>query len=124
MQELLVAAGRQVVVERDRVDVAGDDHALVPAEVGARDDGVAPTGDDEVVDAREGLLHLVGDLLLVEAHREDVDQLFGQRDGVGGEVERHAAILSGHPDAQLLDDAGPAQDSRREAGGARKGGAR
>ena len=122
MQELLVAAGRQVVVERHRVDVPGDHHALLASQLGVGDDRVATTGHHEVVDAGQRLLHLVGDLLLVEAHRGDVDQLLGQRDGVGGEVERHAAIQAGRPPAtrSSLTTHRSAQDSRGSTGARRR----
>jgi hypothetical protein len=41
-------AARQVVTERHRVDVAGDDHPLRPAERRARHHGVAVAVDGEV----------------------------------------------------------------------------
>ena len=77
----------KVVVERHRVEVAGDDHPLPAAEVGARDHGVAAAGDREVRQREQGRLDRVGDLLLVVAHRLDVDELLGEGDDVGREIE-------------------------------------
>ncbi len=67
--------------------MAGDDDPLTAPEVGARDHGVAAAGDLEVAEGPQRLLHGVGDLLLVVADRLDVHQLFGEGDGVGGEVQ-------------------------------------
>ena len=47
-----VAAGRQVVVDRHRVEVAGDHDPLAAAEVGAGDDGVAVPAHREVAERR------------------------------------------------------------------------
>ena len=87
MQQLAVAPGREVVVERHRVEVAGDHDPLAAAEVGARDDGVAVPAHGEVVVRRERGLDGVRDGLLVLADRLDVDELHREVDGVGGEVQ-------------------------------------
>ena len=87
VQQVALATGRQVVVERHRVEVARDHDPLAAAEVGARDDGVAVAGDGQVVERAQRAFDGVGDRLLVAAHRLDVDQLLGQGDGVGREVE-------------------------------------
>jgi hypothetical protein len=70
-----------------RLSLSGDHHPLRPTEVGAGDDGVTAARHLEVGHGAEGGLDLVGDALFVAADRLDVDQLAGQGDGVGGEVE-------------------------------------
>ena len=87
VQDAVLEARGQVVVERHGVEVTGDDHALAAAELGAGDDRVAAPGDGEVREAAQRGLDRVGDLLLVVAHRLDVDELLGQGDDVGGQVE-------------------------------------
>ena len=83
VQQVAVAAGRQVVVDRHGVEVAGDHDPLAAAEVGARHDGVAVPAHRQVGVRRERGLDGVRDRLLVAADRLDVDQLLGERDGVG-----------------------------------------
>ncbi len=87
MQELAVVAYRQVRVDRHGVQVPGDHHALVAAQLGARDHRVAEPLDVQVRTSAQRLLHRVGDGALVAADRLDVDQLPGQGDGIGGEVQ-------------------------------------
>ena len=87
VQQVAVEAAGQVGVDRDGVEVAGDDHALAAAELGAGDDRVAVPGHGQVVTGRQRGLDGVGDLLLVMADRLDVDQLAGQGHDVRGQVE-------------------------------------
>ena len=87
-RQVAVAARGQVVVERHGVEVAGDHDPLGAAEVGARDHGVAVPGrPSRCGSAAQRRLDRVGDRLLVAAHRLDVDELLGERDDVGGQVE-------------------------------------
>ena len=65
-------------------------HPLAPAEVGARDHRVAAAGHRQVREGAQRRLHCVGDLLLVVGDRLDVDELLGEGDDVGGEIELHA----------------------------------
>ncbi len=90
MQELAVVADREVRVDRHGVQVPGDHHALVAAQLGARDHGVAGALDVQVRERAQRLLHRAGDGVLAAADGLDVDQLLGQRDGVGGEVQVRA----------------------------------
>ena len=100
VEDAVLEARGQVVVERDRVEVAGDDDALGAAEVGARDERVAATGEGQVRQREQGLLDRVGDLLLLVADGEDVDELLGEGDDVGGQVEM--AMASIQPAARSL----------------------
>src|SRR5690606_4785408 len=83
----LVAPGGQVVVERHGVEVAGDHDPLGATEVGAGHHVVAVADHLEVVVPAQRTLDGVGDLLLLPAHRGDVDQLLGEGDDVHGQVE-------------------------------------
>jgi hypothetical protein len=75
-----LVAGRQIVVQRHRVDVAGDHHPLGPAEVRARHDGVAVADDLEMTGAGrlERRDDRVGEQPLVPGHRLDVADLLGE----------------------------------------------
>ena len=97
VEDAVLEPRRQVVVERDRVEVAGDHHALAASEVGARNHGVAAAGDRQVRQREERGLDRVGDLLLVVGHGLDVDELLGEGDDVGGQVEIHARHLVSVP---------------------------
>ena len=81
----------QVVVDRHRVEVAGDHHPLVAAQLGAGHHGVAVPADAQVPERPQRRLDGVRDRLLVVADRLEVHQLPGQRQHVGGEVEGGAA---------------------------------
>ena len=86
-QHLAVERGGPVVVDRDGVEVAGHDDPLRPAQVGARDHGVAVPGHLQVRQRLQRPLDGVGDLLLVAAHRLDVDQRGGQAHDVRVKID-------------------------------------
>ena len=90
VQERPVEPCGQVVVDRHGVDVAGDHDALAATQLGARHQRVAVPAHLEVSEPAQGRLDLVGDRPLVEADGLDVDELTGQRDHVGGQIEHHA----------------------------------
>ena len=87
VQQVALTSGRQVVVDRHRVEMAGDDDPLAAAQVGAGDDGVAVPGHREMRERRQRDLDRVRDRLLVPADRLDVDELDREVDGAGGQVE-------------------------------------
>ena len=70
--------------QRHGVQMPGQDHPLVAAELGARHDGVADAARRSGAAApRSDRLDAVGDRLLVAGDGLDVDQRAGQRDRVG-----------------------------------------
>ena len=77
-QHVAVERGGPVVVDGHGVEVTGHQDPLRPAQVGAGDHAVAVPGHLQVGQRPERPLDLVGDLLLVAAHRLDVDQRCGQ----------------------------------------------
>ena len=87
VQRLLVAPGGEVAVERHGVDVAGDHDPLGVPVVGAGDDRVPEALHLEVVHLTQGCLDGVGDLLLVAAHRLDVDEVLGELHGVDAQIK-------------------------------------
>jgi hypothetical protein len=90
VQQAALPPCRQVVVERHRVEVTGDHDPLAAPELGPGHDRVAVSGHREVRQPAQRGLDGVGDRLLVAADRLDVDELLGERDGIGVEVEgRH-----------------------------------
>ncbi len=62
-----------VAVRRHRVEVAGEHEALSETEVGAGEHVVAEAAHLEAAVAGEDRLDVIGDGLLVPAHRRDVD---------------------------------------------------
>jgi hypothetical protein len=88
------AASRQIVVQRDRVEMTGEDDPLVQAEVGARDHGVAVPEHLQMRVRRQRGLDLVRKLLLGPADRGDVHQRLGQIGSGEGQVQLgHSGFL-------------------------------
>ena len=87
-------ARRQVAGDRDGVDVAGQHHALGPAQVGASHDAVAFPVHAQVRQRAQGGLDRAGELILRTADRGDVDDVRGERRRVGGQVQFHARSLA------------------------------
>ena len=88
--------------QRHGVDVSGQHHPLVAAEVRACDDGVADAGHLEVRQVADRGLHGIRQGSFVEADRLDVAHRGGERGDVGGEVEgggrrRHTGHLNDRP---------------------------
>ena len=81
------AARRQVVVQRHRVEVAGDHDPLVPAEFGTGDDRVAVPRDGQVRVGGQGRLDRIRQTLLGATHRGDVDERDGQVRARHGQIE-------------------------------------
>ena len=96
-QDVVLQACGQVPVDRHGVEVSGDHDPLVTAQVGAGHDRVAVADDVQVRQGQQGRLDVVGEGLLVQALGRRVHEGGGQRDDVGGEVERHALIPPRHP---------------------------
>jgi len=92
-QLIAYQARREVVVGRDGVEMTGDDHALVAAELGPSNERVAVALNGEVSAAGQGRAHGVANQLLVPALRRDVDEISRQGDNVTGKVEAHATTL-------------------------------
>src|SRR6478735_1465942 len=93
VQDAVLQARGQVVVERHGVEVPRDHHPLAQPELGARHGGVPTPGHGEVGQGAQGRLDRIGDLLLLMTDGGDVDELLGQADDVGGQVEvGHAPI--------------------------------
>ncbi len=74
--------------QRHGVDVTGEHDPLGTAERGASDDGVAVALDLQVRERAQRRLDRVGERGLVLAHGLDVAHGCGERDDVGGQVER------------------------------------
>jgi hypothetical protein len=87
VEELAVAAAREVVGDGDGVEVAGEQHPPFAVQVGAGEHGVALAPHLEVGQRTEGGLHGVGESALVPGDARHVDEGRGEGDGVGGEVE-------------------------------------
>ena len=88
------AAGH-VVGGRNGVDVAGQQHARRPAQVGARQHGVGVADDLEPVGlTTQGGFDLVGDALLAARLAGDVHQRRGQGDRVAVQVKAHPPDVS------------------------------
>ena len=98
VQDAVLEPRGQVVVERDGVEVAGDHDTLAAPQVGAGDHGVPAAGDRQVRQREQRRLDSVGDLLLVVGDGLDVDELLGEGDDVGGEIEvRHGINTTSRP---------------------------
>ena len=78
---------RQVVVDRNGVQMAGDEHAAVPSQPGAGDQRVAVAGHVEVRRRGQQRLDSVRDPSLIPRYRGDVAQLSGQLDWAGRGIE-------------------------------------
>src|SRR5204862_44280 len=97
VEEVTVHCGWEVLGQRYRVEMAGQDDPPRPAEVRTRADGVADPAQRQVRRVAERRLDRVGDLPLVARDGLDVDQGPGQRDGIGencGVESGHAAEIS------------------------------
>lgn len=89
VQPLAVEPGGQVVRDGHGVQVPGEDHPLGAAERRAGDDGVADPLHAQVGQGAQGGFDGVREGALLAALGGEVDEGAGQRDGVGGEVERY-----------------------------------
>jgi hypothetical protein len=77
-----------VVGDRHGVEVTGEDDAGGSAEVRPGEDGVADPLDLETAERPQRRLDRVGQGPLAARHRRDVDQRTGERQDVGGGVQR------------------------------------
>jgi hypothetical protein len=84
-----VAMGRDVVGDRDGVEVPGQQHPGRPAEVGAGQHCVAVADDLVVGLCPKGSLDLVGNPTLVARHAGDVDEGGGQIDRIRAKVKHN-----------------------------------
>ena len=92
-----LAAGREVVSDRHRVDVPGQDDALRAAQVRAGDDGVAVAQHGQMRQRVQRGLDRIGEIAFLAAHRGDVDEACGERGRVGGQVQFHPRSLTPGP---------------------------
>ncbi len=87
VEQVAVEPARDVVGDRHRVEVAGEDDAGRPAQVRAGEHGVADPLDLQAAERTQRRLDRVGQPLLVAGDRRGVDQRAGQLQDVGGQVQ-------------------------------------
>jgi hypothetical protein len=98
VQHVSLAPARQVVRDRDGVDVPGQQHPTFAAELGPGEHGIAGAQQLQVRRLRpQGILQRVGEGGLVAGDAGDVDERGAQVDRIGGEVEAdHTPTLPSH----------------------------
>jgi hypothetical protein len=89
VQPRTVAPAGHVVGDRHGVDVPGQQHAPLPAHVGARQHGIAGSQHLQVRGLRpQGVLQRGGERPLVTGHAGHVDERGTEVDGIGKEIKR------------------------------------
>ncbi|UOY04115.1 hypothetical protein [Blastococcus sp. PRF04-17] len=90
----------------------GEDDAGRPVQIGPGQHGVAHAFDLEAAETAEGGLDRVGQGALVARHRRGVDQGTGEREDVGGQVERRQVTHG----SRAYGGTGPTGPTRHGAG--------
>ena len=86
-----VAGGRNVVGDRDGVEMSGQDHPTRAAEFGPGQHRLSVANHAVAGLRTQCGLHLVGDPLLVTRHTGDVHQRGGQLDRVSAQVQHNSS---------------------------------
>ena len=96
----LLEAARDVIRDRNGVEVAGEDHALGEAKPGPRAHGIPVAQDLQGRDrpesgASQGLFNAVSQWALISRHRGDVDHLARQLNGIHHVRQLHGSSFVG-----------------------------